>query len=116
MRVYAIANRSILLAALVGILGLFNGAGRILWAWASDRMGKMPAFVGILGIQGLCLIAMPHATAGWLFVVLAALIYTCYGGGFGTMPSTAGQFFGVTNAGGIYGLMLIACWQHTASA
>lgn len=40
--------------------------------------------------------------------MLAALIYTCYGGGFGTMPSTAGQFFGVKNAGGIYGLMLIA--------
>jgi len=95
-------------AALVGVLGLFNGAGRILWAAASDRMGKMPAFVGILAIQGLCLILIPHAGAAWMFVVLAALIYTCYGGGFGTMPSTAGQFFGVKNAGGIYGLMLIA--------
>ena len=26
---------------------------------------------------------------------------------FGTMPATAGDFFGVKNAGGIYGLMLI---------
>lgn len=95
-------------ATLVGILGLFNGAGRILWAWLSDRIGKMPAFVGILAIQGLCLILIPHAAAPWTFVTLAALIYTCYGGGFGTMPSTAGQFFGVKNAGGIYGLMLIA--------
>ncbi|MDO5626816.1 MAG: OFA family MFS transporter [Mobilicoccus sp.] len=95
-------------AALVGILGLFNGAGRIAWAAASDRIGKMPAFVGILAIQGICLIAMPHAAAPWLFVTLAALIYTCYGGGFGTMPSTAGTFFGVRNAGGIYGLMLVA--------
>jgi len=95
-------------ASLVGIFGLFNGAGRIFWAWLSDRIGKMPAFVGILGIQGLALIAMPHATVGWMWVILAALIYTCYGGGFGTMPSTAGQYFGVKNAGGIYGLMLIA--------
>lgn len=95
-------------AALVGALGLFNGAGRILWAWMSDKIGKMTAFVGILGIQGVCLILIPHASAAWLFVVLAALIYTCYGGGFGTMPSTAGRFFGVKNAGGIYGLMLIA--------
>ncbi len=46
--------------------------------------------------------------APWLFIVLAALIYTCYGNGFGTMPSTAGTVFGATNAGGIYGLMLIA--------
>ncbi|GAB95650.1 hypothetical protein KILIM_024_00610 [Kineosphaera limosa NBRC 100340] len=95
-------------ATLVGVLGLFNGAGRILWAWISDRIGKMPAFVGILTIQGLCLIAIPHASAGWLFVLLAAIIYTCYGGAFGAMPSTAGAFFGVANAGSIYGLMLIA--------
>ena len=94
-------------ASLVGVLSIFNGAGRILWGWLSDRIGKMPAFMGILGIQGVCLILIPHAGNAALFAVLAALIYTCYGGGFGTMPSTAGKFFGVTNAGAIYGLMLI---------
>ena len=35
------------------------------------------------------------------------MIYLCYGGGFGTMPATAGDYFGVENAGAIYGLMLI---------
>ena len=30
-----------------------------------------------------------------------------YGGAFGTMPSTAGRFFGVRNVGAIYGLMLV---------
>jgi OFA family oxalate/formate antiporter-like MFS transporter len=43
-----------------------------------------------------------------LFFVLAAVIYLCYGGGFGTMPATAGDFFGVRHAGAIYGLMIIA--------
>jgi OFA family oxalate/formate antiporter-like MFS transporter len=94
-------------AALVGVLGLFNGAGRILWGWLSDMLGKMPAFLGILGIQGVCLLLIPHASSPALFAVLAALVYTCYGGGFGTMPSTAGTFFGVKNVGAIYGLMLI---------
>ncbi len=94
-------------ASLVGLLGLFNGGGRILWGWLSDRIGKMPAFMGILGIQGVALLLIPHVRSPFLFAVLAALIYTCYGGGFGTMPSTAGRFFGVRNAGGIYGLMLI---------
>ncbi|NUO91820.1 MAG: OFA family MFS transporter [Dermatophilaceae bacterium] len=94
-------------AALVGVLGLFNGAGRILWGWLSDMLGKMPAFMGILGIQGICLLLIPHAANAALFAVLAALVYTCYGGGFGTMPSTAGGFFGVKNVGAIYGLMLI---------
>ncbi|WP_076263738.1 L-lactate MFS transporter [Intrasporangium flavum] len=94
-------------ATLVGVLGLFNGGGRILWGWLSDRIGKMPAFMGILGIQGVCLLLIPHASSTVLFAVLAALVYTCYGGAFGTMPSTAGRFFGVRNAGAIYGLMLI---------
>ena len=31
-----------------------------------------------------------------------------YGGAFGTMPSTAGKFFGVKNVGAIYGLISLA--------
>lgn len=96
-------------ASLVGIMGLFNGGGRILWAWVSDRVGKMPAFVGILAIQGVCLLLLPRVGgSAAMFAILAAIIYTCYGGGFGAMPSTAGKFFGLKNAGGIYGLMLVA--------
>jgi OFA family oxalate/formate antiporter-like MFS transporter len=95
-------------ASLVGVLAIFNGAGRVLWGWLSDIIGKMPAFLGILGIQGVCLLLIPHASSPALFAVLAALVYTCYGGAFGTMPSTAGQFFGVRFAGAIYGLMLVA--------
>ncbi len=94
-------------ATLVGILGLFNGGGRILWGWISDHIGKMPAFLGILGIQAICLLLIPHVGNAAIFAILAALVYTCYGGGFGTMPSTAGTFFGVKNVGAIYGLMLI---------
>jgi MFS transporter, OFA family, oxalate/formate antiporter len=94
-------------ASLVGVLAIFNGAGRVFWGWLSDRIGKMPAFLGILGIQGVCLLLIPHAGSPAFFAVLAALVYTCYGGAFGTMPSTAGQFFGVRFAGAIYGLMLI---------
>lgn len=94
-------------ASLVGVLAVFNGGGRILWGWVSDRIGKMPAFMGILGIQGVCLLLIPHISSTVIFAILAALIYTCYGGAFGTMPSTAGRFFGVRNVGGIYGLMLI---------
>jgi MFS transporter, OFA family, oxalate/formate antiporter len=94
-------------AALVGALGLFNGAGRIFWGWLSDLVGKMPAFLGILAIQGVCLLLIPHAANKALFAVLSALVYLCYGGAFGTMPSTAGRFFGVRNVGAIYGLMLI---------
>lgn len=94
-------------ATLVGIMGLFNGGGRILWAAISDRIGRRPAFIGILAIQGAALLAIPHAGSPVAFYVLCALVYTCYGGAFGTMPSTAGDFFGVKHSGAIYGLMLL---------
>jgi OFA family oxalate/formate antiporter-like MFS transporter len=32
----------------------------------------------------------------------------CYGGGFGTMPAFAADYFGSANVGSIYGLMLTA--------
>ena len=36
------------------------------------------------------------------------LILLCYGGGFGTMPAFAADYFGSKNVGPIYGLMLTA--------
>ena len=94
-------------ATAVGLLGLFNGAGRIFWAAVSDKTGRMPSFVAMLALQGLCFLALPHAGNAALFFLLAAVIYLCYGGGFGTMPATAGDFFGVKNAGAIYGAMIV---------
>ena len=85
-------------ATLVGVLALFNGGGRIFWAWISGKTGRMAAF-------GLLII--PHASNAVLFFILAAIDYLCYGGGFGTMPATAGDFFGVKHAGAIYGLMIV---------
>lgn len=95
-------------ATVVGVLAVFNGGGRIVWAWASDKIGRMPAFALMLGLAGVALLILPHAGNVVLWFVLAAIIYLCYGGGFGTMPATAGDYFGVKHAGAIYGLMLVA--------
>jgi OFA family oxalate/formate antiporter-like MFS transporter len=93
---------------LVGVLGLFNGAGRVAWAWLSDRIGRMRAFLGMLALQAVCFAILPHAAAFAVFAVLAALIYLAYGGGFGTMPATAADYFGTPNAGAVYGAMIVA--------
>jgi OFA family oxalate/formate antiporter-like MFS transporter len=94
-------------STLTGFMGLFNGGGRIFWGWLSTHTGRMTAFLGMLGLQGACFLILPHASSLALFAVLAAIIYLCYGGGFGTMPATAGDFFGLRNAGAIYGLMIV---------
>jgi MFS transporter, OFA family, oxalate/formate antiporter len=95
-------------ATLVGILGLFNGAGRVLWAWLSDRIGRMRAFLGMLALQAICFAFLPHLAAFAVFSILAALIYLAYGGGFGTMPATAADYFGTPHAGAVYGAMIVA--------
>lgn len=90
-----IAGYSVTAAAtVVGVLAIFNGAGRIVWAAASDYIGRMPAFAAMLGLNGLCLLLLPHAGNAALFFILAAVVYLCYGGGFATMPATAGDYFG----------------------
>jgi OFA family oxalate/formate antiporter-like MFS transporter len=38
----------------------------------------------------------------------------CYGGGFGTMPAFAADYFGSKNVGPIYGLMLTAWGSASA--
>jgi OFA family oxalate/formate antiporter-like MFS transporter len=95
-------------AGVVGTLAFFNGGGRIFWAALSDKIGRMPAFLGMLALQGICFLLLPHATNAALFFVLGAVIYLCYGGGFGTMPATAADYFGPRNAGAIYGAMIVA--------
>ena len=94
-------------ATVVGVLAVFNGGGRIVWAAVSDYTGRMIAFAAMLALNGVCLLVLPHASNAVLFFVLAAIVYLCSGGGFGTMPATAGDYFGVKNAGAIYGLMII---------
>lgn len=94
-------------AAAVGMLGLFNGGGRIVWAWISDKLGKTRTLALMLVLQGSALLILPHATNPVFFLILAGVVYLCYGGAFGVLPSAAGKFFGLANLGAIYGLMLI---------
>jgi OFA family oxalate/formate antiporter-like MFS transporter len=49
-------------ATVVGVLALFTGGGRIFWAWISGKTGRMVAFGMMLGLQGICLLLIPHAS------------------------------------------------------
>jgi len=95
-------------AGLVGIISLANGAGRLLWAWSSDFLGRARVFQIMLLTQAIVffLLSRVHGFGG--LAVLAFIVLLCYGGGFGTMPAFAADFFGPRNVGSTYGLMLTA--------
>jgi len=95
-------------ALLVSMIGIFNGAGRLFWGWLSDAIGRPFAFLGMFVIQIVIFVLLPSTSSFALLLVLAAIVALCYGGGFGTMPAFAADFFGPKNAGTIYGAMLTA--------
>src|SRR5436305_3418744 len=95
-------------ALLVSVIGIFNGAGRLFWGWLSDSIGRPFTFLSMFVIQVIVFAILPSISSFALLLVPAAIIALCYGGGFGTMPAFAADFFGPKNAGTIYGAMLTA--------
>lgn len=95
-------------AALVGIISIANGAGRFVWAWLSDAIGRRWVFLTMFLLQTVLFLALPRADSFGIFTLLCVLILLCYGGGFGTMPAFCADYFGTRDVGSIYGLMLTA--------
>lgn len=95
-------------ASLVILISFGNAAGRFLWAWFSDAIGRKWTFLTMFVLQAVLLLLMTLTGSYALFAILAILLISCYGGGFGTMPAFASDYFGAANVGQIYGLMLTA--------
>src|SRR5258707_12948296 len=95
-------------AGLVGIISIANGSGRFLWAWFSDAIGRKAVFLTMLLLQAAAFLLLSHVSGFVPLAVLAFAVLLCYGGGFGTMPAFATDYFGPKDIGSIYGLMLTA--------
>jgi OFA family oxalate/formate antiporter-like MFS transporter len=95
-------------AGMVGLISVFNGAGRVFWAWVSDYIGRARVYLILYVIQAVIFFALPNLRNLTLFSLAFAIIGLCYGGGFGTMPSFTADFFGSKYMGGIYGWILLA--------
>ncbi len=93
---------------MVGLLGIFNAAGRFFWAWLSDLIGRSRVYLLLYIIQAVVFVCLPRISSYTVFFVALAVIYLCYGGGFGTMPSFTADYFGPKYVGGIYGCILLA--------
>jgi len=100
-------------ATMVMVISIFNGLGRVFWAWVSDMIGRAQVYFLLFAIQVVIFFALPSITNVSLFAISFAIIGLCYGGGFGTMPSFTADFFGAKYMGGIYGWVLLA-WGAAA--
>jgi OFA family oxalate/formate antiporter-like MFS transporter len=99
---------AVVAASMVGIASIGNAFGRVFWAWVSDLLTRRATFFMMFLLQILLFWFLPNVTAVSLMTILTFVVLMCYGGGFGTMPAFAADYFGTKNVGPIYGLMLTA--------
>ncbi|REC32640.1 MFS transporter [Enterococcus pseudoavium] len=95
-------------ATMVGVMGVFNGCGRLIWALISDVLGRKNVFTILFIIDIVVLLGLSVVNSPLLFVVLICLLMTCYGAGFSIVPAYIGDVFGSREVGAIHGYMLTA--------
>jgi MFS family permease len=103
-------------AGFVGLLSIFNLAGRFFWSSLSDRIGRKATYMIYFGLGAILYVLAPNAgLAGSVvaFVACTAVILSMYGGGFATIPAYLRDLFGTYQVGAIHGRLLTA-WSAAA--
>jgi MFS family permease len=85
---------SITLAATLSPLA--NGAARVFWGWASDRLGRENTMIFTFVLQAICLVGVAtlgQLSSAWFAATLVAVYFT-WGQIYSLFPSTSGDYFG----------------------
>ena len=98
-------------AGFVGLLSLFNIAGRFFWASLSDQLGRKFTYT-VFFVLGIALYLTATYAASiksqGIFVAAFCLIASMYGGGFAAIPAYLADLFGTQFVGAIHGRLLTA--------
>ncbi len=101
----------------VGLLSIGNMAGRFVWSSASDVIGRKKIYMIYLGVGAVLyvILAFFGGSSTLLFILLAFVIISFYGGGFSTAPAYLKDLFGTFQVGAIHGRLLTA-WSAAGIA
>jgi len=101
----------------VGLLSLGNMLGRFVWSSTSDLVGRKGIYMVYLGLGAVLylLLTTVGSSATLVFVLLALVILSFYGGGFATIPAYLRDLFGTYQVGAIHGRLLTA-WSAAGVA
>ena len=100
-------------AGFVGLLSLFNMAGRFFWASTSDYIGRKNTYFCFFASERYSTALVPWTGSIGsvsLFVLAFLIIISMYGGGFATVPAYLKDMFGTRYVGAIHG-WLITAWS-----
>ena len=93
-----------LAAAFVIVISVSDAVGRLLWPALSDRIGGRAVFLSMFTLQAVAFALMPVLAAGSVavFCVLCMVVMSCYGGGYGTISTLVGAYYGARGLGAVY--------------
>jgi OFA family oxalate/formate antiporter-like MFS transporter len=89
---------------------LANGASRIFWGWASDRLGRETTMVVAFLLQALCLflaVTVGRISGAW-FALTLVLVYFTWGEIYSLFPAMSGDYFGARHATSNYSVLYTA--------
>lgn len=92
----------------VGLLSLFNMAGRFFWASVSDHLGRKKTYTCFFVIGAVLYSVLPKVHSVGAFVGIACIMLSMYGGGFATIPAYLKDLFGGYHVSAIHGRLLTA--------
>jgi len=98
-------------AGFVGLLSLANMIGRFAWSSFSDVIGRKATYATFFTIGAVCYWFIPsigESGAVAIFVLVAVVVISMYGGGFATIPAYLRDMFGTMQVGAIHGRLLTA--------
>jgi OFA family oxalate/formate antiporter-like MFS transporter len=105
---WGLSAAALTLAASVSPLA--NGASRIFWGWASDRIGRERSMIIAFVLQAISLLlvlGVGHLSAAW-FATTLVLVYFTWGEIYSLFPSMVGDYFGAKNATSNYAVLYTA--------
>jgi OFA family oxalate/formate antiporter-like MFS transporter len=95
-------------AGVVAAMSMANAVGRLGWAWLSDLVGRRLVFGAMVLLMAAALRSLPLTVGVISFTLVAATAMLCFGGGLGTVPAFAADYFGPKHVGPIVGLLMTA--------
>lgn len=100
----SISEAAVITGTALGLFyALFNGLGRILWGWFSDRLGRRSAISLLSAVQGVMMLGFFWIGGSeWGLYLGAAIIGFNYGGNFALFPAATADLFGDKKVGTNY--------------
>ena len=97
------------IAIVISIMGIFNGAGRLIFSAISDRLRNRANIYKAILITSIAVSIITIMLSNTITIPITLIVISaCYGAGFSCLPSLLSDIFGMDNVSKIHGITLTA--------